>query len=86
VRPHAASLDAEIVAAAEEQLVEVAFHITRFFGPDEGLDFVPTTVSITSLQVRRIGTQPPFVYATFAIGAGAVIGGVLAPDPVAPPV
>ena len=84
VRPFAAALDAEIVAAAEEQLVEVAFHITHFFGPDDGLDFVPTTVSITSLLVRRIGTQPPFVYATFAIGAGAVTGGILSPEPPEP--
>jgi hypothetical protein len=86
VRPYAAALDAEIVAAAEEQLVEVAFHITRFSGPAQGLDFAPTTVSITSLQVRRLGTRPPFVYATLAIAAGAVTGGVVPQNPPEPPV
>ena len=49
------------------QLVEIAFHITQSSGPDEGLDFVPTSVSVTSVPVRRIGIQPP-VYVTFAIG------------------
>jgi hypothetical protein len=85
LRPFVAALDAEIVAAAEEQLVAVAFHITQLFGPDEGLDFVPTAVSITWVLVRRIGIQPPFAYATFAIGAGAVTGGVLSPEPPEPP-
>ena len=82
VRPFASALDAAIVGGAEEQLVEVAFHITRFSGPAEGLDFAPTTVSVTTVQVRRLGIQPPFVYATFAIGAGAVTGGVTAEPPV----
>jgi hypothetical protein len=73
------ALDAAIVAAAEEQLAEMALHISRL--TDSG--FTATTVSVSRIEVRPPGTSGA-VDATLDFSPGALVGGNVAPEPEAP--
>jgi hypothetical protein len=81
VRPFAATLDAAISNAVQEQLNWAVAHLTRLEFLRLGADFEATTISVTAFKVFPPTGQPGGEVTALVTFWGGTVLGVRAPDP-----
>jgi hypothetical protein len=80
LRPFAEVLDAVLAAAVEAQLSASALHVAHLMCFADNAGFVPTTASLTRLEIFPPDTFPG-VDAKITLCAGAIVGAFVVPEP-----